>query len=103
MGAWLQPEDLAVQHVRQPGQRVPIVRMVAERPLHTRPGHGRLYDQVPGDIIRVVQIDEVVPADGPEDRKGYRGQPEADAHFTTHSYPLTWKCRRKAMRNEGCS
>src|ERR1035441_1192558 len=103
MGAWFQPEESAIQHVRQPGQGMPIAGVAAaEGPPHTRPGDARANGRVLRDIIPVVEIDEVVPVDGPVEGNGYRGQPEADDRFTAHSHPLIWKRPRKAMRNEGC-
>ena len=55
-------KQLAVQHVRHPGYRMPIARMTGcERPLKIFPLYTALYVRIRRDIIRIIVINKIVP------------------------------------------
>src|ERR1035441_7659466 len=59
MAEGLQPVKLAVQHVRQPRQRMPIRSVSArESPPHALPPQSRLHPWIVGEVIRIVESHE---------------------------------------------
>ncbi len=88
--AGLLTEPLAIQHVREPGHRMPIrffAVEIAKCPRHALRGQSFLNDAVSGDVIRIVVIDEFVLADLPIDRARHHGQKQNDEQITAHVAP----------------
>src|SRR5665213_535331 len=52
--------DLAIQHMRQPGQRMPVARMKTERPDESPPSQPRLHQRVVRHILLVIVFDKTV-------------------------------------------
>lgn len=76
--AGVQPEQLAVGHVREPGQRMPIIRVtVHERPFDARPGQSFPDHRILIDVTVVVVSHEIVMPRGPID--GQRGEDQEQA------------------------
>ena len=83
-----QPEELSVEHVREPGERVPVGRVgCGERPGDTGPRKARPDVHVLGHVFGVVVVDEAVPKDRDEDDGGQGNHardgempPAADPH-----------------------
>ena len=72
--ACVQPEQLAIEHVAQPGEGVPVGRMEgAERPEHAGAGQPTAHVHVLDHVLRVVEVDEPVAHDG-----GVRGHHQHD-------------------------
>lgn len=76
MPGWTQTEELAVGHVRDPGQRMPVVGVTGrfERPNDVRPGQAAFDVRVVQDVIGVVVVQKTVPKDREIDGKSPRGQ-----------------------------
>ncbi len=56
----LQPEELAIQHVRQPGEREPVGGVARrERPLNALERDALAHVGIAGNGIGVVEIDEI--------------------------------------------
>ena len=61
----IEVEELAVQCMRQPCQRVPVALIKSrERPLHGGPRQATLNMPVPKNVGPIVEIDKLVPDDG---------------------------------------
>ena len=76
--ARIQPEHLAVGHVRKPRQRMPVAGvLIRKRPHETRPGQPGANDHIVGNVIVVVVINKTVMARGPIDRERDAGQQQA--------------------------
>ena len=74
-----EPVNLAVQHVRQPRQRMPIAGVhTRERPLDASQRQASLDARVAADIVRVVKVDESLLCDGPVHAGGYEREQQAD-------------------------
>jgi len=59
--AGIQPEQLDIEHVGHPGQGMPIAGVVGgEGPECARPGQAGLHLWVLGDVILVVEIEELM-------------------------------------------
>ncbi len=66
-----QSVKLAIQHVREPRQRVPIRAMnVSEGPLQPRPSQSRRNLRIAGDVIVVIEGEKVQIDDRQIDRHG---------------------------------
>src|SRR5258706_14148055 len=66
MAGGVQSEPLAVEHVGEPRQRQPVAgHYVRERPFHARPRQPGLHLRVGGQILIIIQCDEVVMNNGP--------------------------------------
>jgi hypothetical protein len=75
MAGRVRPEEPPVQHVREPGERVPGPGVEAGQ----RPGQGTgLHLTVRRDVALVLEGQEVVPQDGPEGDHDQQGQDQAD-------------------------
>jgi hypothetical protein len=60
MASRLQPVDLAIEHVREPGQRMPIAGIrPGEGPAHSVPAKACHDLWISPDVIRVVEADEL--------------------------------------------
>ena len=71
MAKRVQSINLEVEHMRQPGHRVPVGSIrLSERPDHTFTGQSLVYMRVLGDITVVVKIKEPVVQHLRVDRKG---------------------------------
>ena len=85
--AGLETEELAVEHVRHPGDGMPV-RLLAmhilEGPLQARRGQSLLHDRVGRDVVGVVVIDEVKTRHPPEHGEGDEGQGQAGVKFPVH-------------------
>ena len=76
--AGIEAEDLAIGHVRKPGERVPVVGLpVNERPCDAPPGETREDDGVLINVIVIVIGDKLVMTRGPID--GQRGDDQKGA------------------------
>ena len=70
----LQPVDLAVQHVGDGGQRMPVGGMdMGERPGNARDGEPPRHLGAVADVFRVVIINELVRQGLPENDPDQRG------------------------------
>ena len=79
MAAGLQAIKLAVQHVREPGQRMPVAGVVrGERPGDSLAGQAPADVPVLVDVIVVVEVDEVVAGRLAEDGDHRQQQQAAD-------------------------
>ena len=59
MASRLQPIELAVRHVRNPGQRMPVARHLRPQgPTHAFPGQTFRRDRVAGHVGNVVEVDK---------------------------------------------
>ena len=65
MPAGVEAEHLAVGHVREPGERMPVARVKGrERPLDPGPRQAVLNERIFGDVIVVIVKRETVCATG---------------------------------------
>src|SRR5437763_6545457 len=79
MAGGRQPEELSVEYVREPGERVPVGRVgCGERPGDTGPRKARPDVHVLGHVFGVVVVDEAVPKDRDEDDDGGQGNDAGD-------------------------
>ena len=78
VSGWLEAEELAIEHVGEPGQRMPVAGVAGgESPTpavqaETAPDH-----EVLGHIVRVVEVEELAVADQPVN--AYGGDREKNA------------------------
>jgi len=80
MRAWIHAEQLAIEHVRNRRERVPVLRMnVRERPRNAPPRQARAHVRVVEHIKRIVIIDELMANSLAERRPCDRDQKNADA------------------------
>ena len=79
MAAGIECEQLAIEHVREPGQRMPISGMRGrECPAEARQGQALAHHQVIGDVFGVVIIDETAVKDWPIGANGSHRQKADD-------------------------
>jgi len=80
MRAWIHPEQLAIEHVRDRGQRMPVLRVdVRERPDDAAPGKARAHVRVVEHVERIIVIDELMVECLPEHRPDDRDQNDNDS------------------------
>ena len=81
----IQAEQFAVQHVREPGERVPVAEVpVVEGPFHATPRETGLDGRVLGDVIAVVIDDEGVAARRQIRQQGDEREQQADEARAIH-------------------
>ena len=86
---WRHSIELAIRHVRQPDQRMPVAAFHAfECPSDARPRQPSLDHRGLIHIKRIIQINEVEVAHGPIARQGAEGENEAPDQ-TAPSLPTT--------------
>ena len=91
MEARVQAEELAIEHVREPGQRVPVGRVAGrEGPPHPLETEPRSDVEIFDDVLRIVVEDELVAANPSE------GSEHADADEAGDP-----EIRRRAARPNG--
>ena len=74
----LKTVDLAVKHVRDCRQWVPVIRMdMRESPLNPLPTQTSSDARVLVDVVVIIVIDELVPERLPEDHKHHSDKKEA--------------------------
>ncbi len=57
-----QPIHLAIGHVRNPGQRVPVAGVPGDkRPAYAVRRQSPLYVRIVGDVVRIIVADEIAP------------------------------------------
>ncbi len=62
--------ELAIEHVRHHGDRVPIAcHLTAPDPRHAFLGQAGLDMRICGDVVRVVVVNKPMPRDRPIDRQ----------------------------------
>ena len=72
-------EELAIQHMRKPGDGMPITRVTGcECPLNILPIQTALNVRIGGDVIRIVVIDEIVLQRRRVDRESHKGKQKAE-------------------------
>ena len=76
--ARVEAEELDVEHVREPGERVPVRGVTLENAQRSAAGESPRAGGVAGDVRQVVEEDELVPDRRHEDPEGERGQ--GDGH-----------------------
>src|SRR5205807_6016303 len=82
MAGGRQPEELSVEHVREPGEWVPVGRVgCGERPRDTGPREARPDVHVLGHVFGVVVVDEAVSEDRDEDDEGGQGNHARDGEM----------------------
>lgn len=89
MPSRLQPEELRIYHVGDPGQGMPIRGMAGgERP--EDPLHGKAVLNVPvlGDVLRIIERNEIAPGDLPEGHEGGDDEQQGDYEQAL----LCWLC-----------
>jgi len=65
-----QPEELAIQDMREPSQRMPIEYPdTGESPAHTLPRQSLLHLPIPGDIEVVIVVGKVIARGGKKGRQ----------------------------------
>jgi hypothetical protein len=75
MARRIQPEQLNIEHVRKPGERVPVGGMPGlKRPGQPFPAQTALHLRIGGYVILIVVMEEVVQANRPEGGQRYRGK-----------------------------
>ena len=80
MRAWIQPKELAIEHVRDRGEGMPVLGMnMRERPRDATPAQSRTHVRVIEHVKRIVIINELVMERLSEHRPRDRDQKEADA------------------------
>jgi hypothetical protein len=91
MPARVHPVQFAIEHVREPGQRMPVAGVTgAESPRHSARGPALRHHLVFGDVILIVVIDELVRFEGPinADRDSQENERDPDhptlARFIFH-------------------
>ena len=91
MASGSQAIELTIQHMGEPGHRVPIAgRRASEGPLHPGPGQSRLNVRVFRDIHLVIVSQEFVSERRREDHQG--DQPEGHAN-----HPFSWQVPRLVL------
>ena len=88
MAGGAESEQLAINHVGHPGQRMPVgvvAVQTAEGPRDAVPGEAGLDVRVGDNVTVVVVVDEVVPDDGPEREQGRRDQARTDEQGAAHA------------------
>ena len=88
MAGGAESEQLAINHVGHPGQRMPVgvvAVQTAECPRDAMPGEAGLDVRVGDNVTVVVVVDEVVPDDGPEREQGRRDQARTDEQGAAHA------------------
>jgi hypothetical protein len=79
MPSRLQSEELHIDHMGDPGQGMPVAGMArGERPQD--PLHGKAVLNVPvfGDVIRIIEINEIALRDLPEGHEGGDDEEQGD-------------------------
>ena len=100
MGPGIEPEQLAIQHVRQPGQRVPVPHVErGDATAHTRPCQAAGNVWILADVGTVVEADEIVVGDLAVAQQDRGHQPDTDPRRadTAASHPL----RRRLLSLSG--
>ena len=74
--ASVETKEFAVHLMRNPGERMPVDSMkCSERPLDIRPVQAVFDVDIFGDIIRIIVVDELMPADRQKyEQRGERKQ-----------------------------
>ena len=81
----VQAENAAVNHVREPRQRMPVARgHRGERPFHARPRHTVLHDGLVGDVKAVVIDAKAEPRHRQIEREGGDGEQQSDTARQRH-------------------
>jgi hypothetical protein len=81
MSTGVPAEDLAVQHVRQGRDRVPVMRMtMGERPLDSMQCDTARYEWISIDVNVIIIVDEIVSECLTKHEPDYRSQKNASAH-----------------------
>lgn len=79
MRAWIQAEQLAIEHVRDRRQRMPVLGMhMGERPPNPAPAQPRADVRVIKHVKRIVVIDELMLKRLPKNRPRQRDQKNAN-------------------------
>src|SRR5580698_7929249 len=95
MSASLQTIDLAVEHVRKPGEWLPGLRVHAfECPNHPGPGKSSLDGRIFRDESRVINIGKIVMRQRPVENQSAQRQSEADGNSQLNRRE---SCRRHAV------
>ncbi len=77
VAARIEAEELAVQHVRQKSERMPVGGDDGgESPAQARDGQPGLHHQVLGHVAGIVEIDESIAQAAMPDDHGQQGEPE---------------------------
>ena len=64
VSAWIEPEELAVRHVRKPRHRVPVSCLqTAKGPTEVRKVQSGANMTVSGDVVGIVKVQEIVVDD----------------------------------------
>jgi len=80
MRAWIQAEQLAIEHVRHRRERMPVLGMnMGEGPLDSGPRQPRAHVRIVEHVKRIVVINELVTECLPEHRPRKRDQKNTDA------------------------
>ena len=79
MPGGMQSVQLAVEHVGNPSQRMPVIGMkMGERPDDSPEAQPVGNHRILINILVVIHLDEIEPQGLPENRKGNRGERQAD-------------------------
>ena len=79
MPARVQAEQLTVDHVRDPGQRMPVRGVkTGERLRDTGQGQAAIYHRVFGDVIGIIEIDKLMTDHLPVNRQRRDAEPDDD-------------------------
>ena len=79
MSGRLQSVELGIQHVREPGDRMPVGRVAgAESPVQAIEREAGLHPGIPGYVGGVVQGDEIAPGDGPPGERSEQAQQQTE-------------------------
>src|SRR5438477_7934013 len=80
MRAWIHAEQLAIEHVRNRRERVPVLGMnMGERPPDAPPGRSGAHVRIVEHVKRIVIIDKLMAKSLAEHRPRDRNQKNADA------------------------
>ena len=97
--------EAVIDHVRNPGDRMPIARMIGlEGPGQTVAGDAMLDGGIINNVIRIVVIDEVEMGRRPVQRQGDEGKQKTDQHgasFIRHGRILTAYSQRQKAKTKG--
>ena len=102
MAAGVQVIDLAIQHVREPGQRVPVVGVErSDRPGGPRGGQAVSDMPVLGDVVFVVEVDELWVDRLAENGDHGQHQEAADGQQAGRSADLSCRARGRRFTGSG--
>src|SRR5262249_42316151 len=89
-------EDLAIEHVGEPGERMPVEQVHAgERPGNRMGSQTRLYERILCEVQVVVEIDKIEPARRSVQEGNQEGQADHDKKNNSVPFTCAWNGSRR--------